>query len=272
VKANTIAAAFAACRERSTSAFIPYLVAGDPSLAMLPDMLAAACDAGADIVEIGFPYSDPLADGPSIACAAYRALRGGATFDRVLEAVGALARRSVPAPLVAFTYYNPLLVRGVERTARDLASAGFAGAIIPDLPPEESRPLRGAFIAAGLETAFLVAPSTPEQRYAVVAACCTGFVYVVSRLGVTGASASPSEGTHAIVARVRSVTALPVAVGFGVATPTQAAAVSRFADGVIVGSALVDRIAASAPGDAAGAVSDFCSSLAAAVRSVGVER
>jgi tryptophan synthase alpha chain len=264
----SVAEAFARRRLHGESAFIPYLVAGDPMLDAMPSLLEAACAGGADIIEIGLPYSDPLADGPTIAAAADRALRGGATFDAVLEAIQSFDRGIVTAPLVAFTYFNPLLVRGIDRSARDLAAAGFAGVIVPDLPPEESALVRERFNAAGLSMTYLIAPTTPASRFATIAACCSDFIYVVSRVGVTGAAAAPSENTENIVGQVRKVTDKPVAVGFGIATPEQAAAVARFADGVVVGSALVDRVAAAKPGEEAAAVRDCCSSLTAAMRGV----
>ena len=261
----TVAEVFARCRDERRAALIPYLMAGDPSLEVTPALLAAAVAGGADIIEVGIPYSDPLADGPTIQAAAQRSLAGGTTFDAVLAMAAALDRSLVPVPLLAFTYYNPLFVRGVDRTAADLARAGFAGAIVPDLPPEEADELLAAFAAAGIGVTFLVAPTTPLARVREIALVSSGFVYVVSRLGVTGAGRALSDNVEALVARLRPEVDKPLAVGFGVSTPEHARAIAAFADGVIVGSALVDRIARS-PGREEAAVRDFCRSLADAVK------
>lgn len=260
-----VADIFARCRADHRAALIPYLMAGDPSLAMTPALLAAAVAGGADIIEIGIPYSDPLADGPTIQAAAQRALSAGTTFDSVLRMAEALDRSVVSVPLIAFTYYNPVFVRGIERTARDLASAGFAGAIIPDLPPHEAAPIQAAFDAAGLGLTFLVAPTTPIERVRDIARRSSGFVYVVSRMGVTGAGRELGDNIKDLVDRLRPEIDKPLAVGFGVSTPEQARAIAAYADGVIVGSALIDRIAR-ATGDPAAEVRTFCSRLAAAAR------
>jgi tryptophan synthase alpha chain len=240
-------------------------MAGDPSLAMTPALLAAAVAGGADMIEIGIPYSDPLADGPTIQAAARRALSAGTTFDSVLRMVEALDRSVVSAPLIAFTYYNPVFVRGIARTAKDLASAGFAGAIIPDLPPHEAAPIQAAFDAAGIGLTFLVAPTTPIERVRDIAHRSSGFVYVVSRMGVTGVGAELGDNIKDLVDRLRPEVDKALAVGFGVSTPEHARAIAAYADGVIVGSALIDRIAQN-PGREVAAARDFCNSLSAAVR------
>ena len=258
----TVAEAFARSAAEGRAALIPYLMAGDPSLAQTPALLAAACDGGADIIELGLPYSDPLADGPTIQAAAQRSLAGGASFDGVLAMARALDRKAVHVPLVAFTYYNPVFVRGLERSAADLGRAGFAGAIIPDLPPDEADDALSAFDRAGVGLTFLVAPTTPAHRVKDIADRSRGFVYVVSRMGVTGAGASLREDVAALVGRLRPLVDKPLALGFGVSTPEHARTIARFADGVIVGSALIDAIAR-APGREPAAVRDFCTSLAA---------
>ncbi|HXW76585.1 MAG TPA: tryptophan synthase subunit alpha [Candidatus Eremiobacteraceae bacterium] len=260
----SIAGAFARCGAAGRTAFIPYVMAGHPSVSATAAILHAACEAGADVIEVGIPYSDPLADGPIIRAAATRALSRGTTFEGVLAMVSALDRRAVPAPLVAFTYCNPVFVRGVERTAHDLARAGFAAAILPDLPPEEAQPVRAALAREGLGLVLLVAPTTPPDRVREIALASDEFVYVVSRLGVTGTSVPPSEVARRLVSEVRTATSKPVAVGFGVSTPEQARAIAAFADGVIVGSALVARVAES-PGREEAAVREYCGSLAAAL-------
>jgi tryptophan synthase alpha chain len=177
-----------------------------------------------------------------------------------------LDRRAIHVPVIAFTYYNPLFVRGPARSARDLARAGFAGAIVPDLPIDEADEAIAAFKEAGIGLAMLVAPTTPVERARSIAALSSDFVYVVSRMGVTGAGESIEGGVRDLVARLRPITDKPLAVGFGISTPDQATAVARFADGVVVGSALVEKIAAAAPGEEEAAAREFCASLAAAVR------
>jgi tryptophan synthase alpha chain len=260
--ASSAGQVFQRCRNDERAAFIPCVVAGDPDTATSIEIITAACDGGADVIEIGIPYSDPLADGPTIQRAAQRALSRGMTFERALE----LARRAkdqlADTPLIGFTYYNPVFTRGLEKTAKDFAAAGFAGIIVPDLPLEEAAPLLGAFRAEHLAVTLLVAPTTPDIRARAIAELCTDFVYVVSRMGVTGADRQIGEIASSQVARLRALTNKPLAVGFGVATAEHAALIASFADGVIVGSALIDRIEA-AP-SVARAVEDvrkFCSEI-----------
>ena len=255
---------FDACRKQGRAAFIPYVMAGDPTLAHTPALLEAVVDGGADVIELGIPYSDPLADGPTIQGAASRALAAGTTFDSVLALVGGLSAKAKSVPLIAFSYFNPVFVRGIERTSADLRAAGFAGAIVPDLPPEEGDSFVAAFRSAGLSLTFLVAPTTPLPRAAHVSALCSDFVYVVSRMGVTGARADLAADALEMVVRLRSVTNKPLAVGFGISTAEQVRAVAGLADGVIVASALIDRAAAAA--DAPEVVRNFCRDLAAACR------
>jgi tryptophan synthase alpha chain len=253
---------FADCKRRGRAALIAYLMAGDPSLPSTFVLAQAAVEGGADVLELGIPYSDPLADGPAIASAAQRALSAGTTFDGVLAMVQVLARRVAPVPLFAFSYYNPIFARGIERAAAEFRQAGLAGAIVPDLPPEEAQPLVDALARERLESVFLVAPTTPAERAARIAEQCTGFVYVVSRMGVTGASVG--QRAKDLVARLRSLTDKPLAVGFGIRTAADAQSVASVADGVIVGSALVERAAGAAnEGEAALAVRGYCAELAA---------
>lgn len=262
----TVAEVFAKCREERRAALIPYLMGGDPSLEAMPSLLAAAVEGGADIIELGIPYSDPLADGPTIQAAAQRALHAGAGLDAVVALVASLDRTIVSVPILAFTYYNPVYVRGIERTAKDLAQAGFAGAIIPDLPPEESEAARAAFDGQSIGLTFLVTPTTPLDRVRSIAVRSSDFVYVVSRMGVTGARKALGENVKELVEVLRSVVHKPLAVGFGVSTPDHARAIAEYADAVIVGSALIDRIAASRGSERA-AVRDFCATFSAALRS-----
>jgi len=218
---------------------------------------------GADIIEVGIPYSDPLADGPTIQAAAQRSLRAGTTFDGVLATIEAVDKQCVPAPLIAFTYFNPVFVRGVERTALDLAKAGFSGAIIPDLPPDEAENVAMIFTAKEVPLTFLVAPTTPADRITMIAQKSSGFVYVVSRMGVTGAGQSLDASVAELVGRLRPLTDKPIAVGFGVSTPEHAKTIAGYAEGVIVGSALIDRMTKSADKEAA--VKELCGELRQAV-------
>jgi tryptophan synthase alpha chain len=259
---SSVAAVFARCAKEQRAAFIPFIVAGDPDTGASVDIMAAVRDGGADLIEIGIPYSDPLADGPTIQRAAQRALSRGMTFDGALKVARQAKDRLPGTPLIGFTYYNPVFTRGIERTAKDFAAAGFDGIIVPDLPPSEATELLDAFRAQRLAVTLLVAPTTPDTRAREIAALCTDFVYVVSRMGVTGADRQIGEIVRSQVARLRGLTAKPLAVGFGVASGAHAALIASFADGVIVGSALIDRIAA-AP-SAAHAVEDvrqFCSEI-----------
>ncbi len=237
-------AVFAKCKAQGRAAFIPFLVAGDPDADTSVELIVAAEQGGADLIEIGIPYSDPLADGPTIQRAAARALLRGMTFDGALDIARRARARLRNAHLVGFSYYNPVLARGLERTAKDFQKAGFCGLIVPDLPPMEAQPLLDAFTYHGLAVTLLVAPTTSAARAEAIAARCTGFVYVVSRMGVTGAERQVGEQARVRIEQLRRLTTKPLAVGFGIASPADAAAVAVIADGVIVGSALVDRIAA----------------------------
>lgn len=259
---SQVASVFERCAAENRAALIAYLMAGDPSLADMPGLLEAAAAGGADIIELGIPYSDPLADGPTIQAAAQRSLRAGTTFDGVLAMIGTLDRNRVAVPIIAFTYFNPVFVRGVERTARGLAAAGFAGTIIPDLPPEEAGGTADAFASNGVDLTFLVAPTTPSERIPMIAERSSGFVYVVSRMGVTGAGQTLDGSVAALVERLRPLTDKPLAVGFGVSTPEHARAIAAYADGVIVGSALIDRLSSAA--DKPAAVRELCAALALA--------
>jgi len=262
VSASRIASVFERCAAENRAALIAYLMAGDPSLTDTPALLEAVAAGGADIIELGIPYSDPLADGPTIQAAAQRSLRAGTTFGGVLAMIAKLDRNAVAAPLMAFTYFNPVFVRGVERTARELAAAGFAGAIIPDLSPEEAGVTADAFAANGVPLTFLIAPTTPSERIRMIAERSSGFVYVVSRMGVTGAGRALDGSVAELVERLRPLTDKPLAVGFGVSTAEHAKAVAAYADGVIVGSALIDKIQEST-GREPDAARSFCAALRA---------
>jgi tryptophan synthase alpha chain len=232
----TVAKAFT----KGTPALVGYLPAGFPTVDGAIEAAQAMTAAGADVIEIGLPYSDPLMDGPVIAEAVYRALAGGTKVGDVLRTVEAVA--STGTPTLVMTYWNPVDQYGVENFARDLAKVGGAGLITPDLTPEEAGPWLRASDEHGLDRVFLVAPSTTEERIEAITGHCRGFVYAASLMGITGTRAAVSGDAHSLVARTRRHTDLPVAVGLGVSTKEQAAEVAAFADGVIVGSAFVRRL------------------------------
>jgi tryptophan synthase alpha chain len=234
-------ATFERLRANGERALVAYLMAGDPSLAETGRLVIEAEQRGADVVELGVPFSDPLADGPVIQRAGVRALAAGTTLPRVLEMVATL-RASVRVPLVLMTYYNPVLAFGLKAFARTAVDAGADGVIVPDLPHEESEPLRAEAEPAGLDIVHVVAPTSPPARVKTIARLSRGFVYMVSLTGVTGERRELPKDLDAQVRTLRLVTTKPVCVGFGVSTPEQVAAVGRIADGVIVGSAIVRTI------------------------------
>lgn len=241
-----------------TRALIPYLTAGFPDTATSLDALRRAAAAGADFIEVGVPFSDPLADGPTIQRTTQAALEQGMTLPRVL----ALVREAALAvPVVIMTYLNPVLSYGVERFARDAQAAGAAGVLLTDLPAGADPTVEQAVTTSGLDLIRLVAPTTDDRRLKTALADATGFVYLISRLGVTGARGDAPPDLEAQVRRIRAVTRLPVAVGFGIGTPALAAAAARYADGVVVGSALMDALARGG----GGAMEKLVRELAAAV-------
>ena len=234
-----IAAAFERARLENRAAFVAYLTAGDPSADATVALARALDRAGADVLELGVPFSDPIADGPVLQRAAQRALSAGTTPKIVLAAARRI-RRETNLALVLFSYLNPLLSRGVEAVAREARDAGFDGALVTDLPPEEAGAYQPVLRAAGLDTVFLVSPTSPASRMREAARLSSGFLYVVSRPGTTGARAGLSEDLEATVGRARRAAgSLPLAIGFGISTPEDARRAASLADGVIVGSALV---------------------------------
>ncbi len=236
-----VAAAFATARAERRAALITFLTAGYPSLAESASLARALQDGGADLIELGVPFSDPMADGPTIQRASYAALEAGVTPRDCLNLAATLRREGVTIPLLLMGYYNPILSYGPEAFAQDTSAAGVDGLIVPDLPPEEADPLQSACERAGLALVFLIAPTTSDERLAAIAQATTGFLYVVSRLGTTGAALQAGPDVGALLDRARRYAATPIAVGFGVSTPDQARALAPLADGVIVGSAIVER-------------------------------
>ena len=220
---------------------VPYLTAGFPERATTVPMLEAVADAGADVIELGIPFSDPLADGPTIQCSSFRALQQGTTVDTVLEALSDFrARRDTP--VVLFTYLNPALRRGLSAFCREAAEAGAQGILITDLPVGTDPELEDAVQGAGLDWIRLLAPTTPPERVPLVARGGSGFLYYISRPGVTGARTQVRAELASEVSALRARVTLPIAVGFGISTPEQACAVAEVADGVVVGSALITRL------------------------------
>jgi len=251
-----ISAAFDAARAERRAALMPYAMAGFPDLESSLAVAAAYADCGADLVELGVPFSDPLADGPTIHAAATAALAAGATLDTALEVCQSIAER---VPVVLMAYANMVLAQGgATEFSRRAAAAGASGAIVPDLPLEEAAEVSDALAAAGLALVPLVAPTTPEERRRRICAAAEGFVYVVSTVGTTGERERLPAGLSELVAATRAEAEVPVAVGFGIGTPEQAAQVGEIADGVIVGSRLVRAAGeAGSPDAAAGAVGEF---------------
>lgn len=240
---DRLAIAFARARQERRAAFVAYLCAGDPDFATSLAACRAVLAAGADVLELGVPFSDPLADGLTNQLAAQRALAGGMTMARVLDLVRAVRAES-EVPVVFYTYYNLVLANGIEAYVAAAKAAGVDGMLTLDLPPEEAGELSAICARHGLKTVFIVAPTTPEARLPRITAAATGFIYYVSREGVTGVRSEVAAGVPEAVARIRAHTALPVVVGFGISTREQVRAVAASADGVVVGSALVNVIQA----------------------------
>jgi tryptophan synthase alpha chain len=262
-----IATAFEAARAEGRAALMPYMMGGFPDPETSQAVADAYVEAGGDLVELGVPFSDPLADGPVIHAAATRALAGGATLEGVLSIGERIAGR---VPVVPMVYSNMILARGPERFARLLADAGAAGAIVPDLPIDEAAEIGEELSAAGIPLVSLVAPTTPRERMRRICRSADGFVYVVSDTRVTGERHELPPGLAELVGAVRTDAPVPAAVGFGIGTPEQAAAVGRIADGVIVGTRLVRAVAeADGPGRASEAVREFIRDARSAIEEGG---
>ncbi len=237
-----IARRFAALAEEGRSAFIPFVTAGDPDRATSSALLARLPELGADLIELGMPFSDPMADGPSIQAAGERALRAGQTMADTLAMASAFRQGDADTPVVLMGYFNPIYRYGAEAFAADARAAGVDGLIVVDLPPEEDEELRAPAEAVGLALIRLVAPTTDDARLRRILADCEGFVYYVSVTGITGTKSAMAKDVAAGLSRIRKATDLPVAVGFGVRNADQAAEMAGFADAVVVGSAIVQRI------------------------------
>ena len=267
-----IDARFAQLKKEGRSAFVAFLMAGDPDPATSLEIIKALPKAGADVIEIGMPFTDPMADGPSIQAAGLRALKGGMTLKKTLELVRGFRRDDDATPIVLMGYYNPIYIYGVDRFLVDAKSAGVDGLIIVDLPPEEDTELCVPALRAGLNFIRLATPTTDNKRLPAVLANTSGFVYYVSITGITGAAAADSTVVSEAVARIKRHTDLPVCVGFGIRTPEAARAIASRADGAVVGTALVDALRGSLDPDGrataktVNAVAELAASLAQGVR------
>ena len=262
-------ATFAALRARRERALVPYFTAGDPSIATTRQLVVEAARRGADAIELGIPFSDPLADGPVIQRATQRALAAGVTLPRVLELVREM-RSEVSVPLVFLTYYNPVLAFGLKAFCRTAVEAGIDGVIVADLPPEEAGPLQAEAEQAGLDLVHLVAPTSTPERMRRIARASQGFIYLVSLTGVTGERVALAPELSQQLRALRAITTKPICVGFGISTPEQAREVGRVADGVIVGSAIVRLVEQhGGTSDLLARVGDFIAALKAPLRAAG---
>jgi tryptophan synthase alpha chain len=260
-----IAKRFAELRASGELGIIAYITAGDPSLDATLKFVLALAEAGADVIELGIPFSDPLADGPTIQRASERALKVGTTLAGVLDLVRRVRQSNVPGndvPLILFGYYNPIFQMGVEKFAAAARAAGADGVLVTDLTPEESVDYRRILAADHLDTVFLGAPTSTDERLATIAAVTSGFLYLISRTGVTGAKDSLPDDLPALLRRARAATNLPIAVGFGISLPGHVSLLGGLADAAVVGSALVSEI------ENAKSIDDASAALAARVRSL----
>jgi tryptophan synthase alpha chain len=252
---------FEQLRAQRKTGIIPFVTVGFPDVETTLDLVAALVDAGADVIELGVPFSDPLADGATIQKAGHHALQNGVSLRRCLEVCATLRHRGIETPLVLMGYYNPLLALGIEEFVDRAQEAGVDGLIVVDLPPEESGPLREAAIVRGIDVISLLTPTSTEQRVAAACATASGFVYCVSVAGVTGARAQVSREGLRLVQTVRRHTELPIAMGFGLSSREHVEAVGEYADAAVVGSALVDVIDRAPAGTAAAEAGRFIAGL-----------
>jgi tryptophan synthase alpha chain len=260
VSPSRIEPRFRELRERRAKGLVVYLTAGDPTPEATGELLAALDRAGVDVIELGVPFSDPLADGPVIQRASERALRAGTTLRKILERFPRW-REKVHVPIILFSYYNPILQYGLEAFARDAARAGVDGALVVDLSPEEADPYVAAMRAQNLDTVFLASPTSTDERLERVAKLTTGFLYLISRTGVTGERDQLSASIRPLVERARRFTSLPLAVGFGISSPAQVGEVQALADAAVVGSAVVHAIEERYAREGAAAIERFVRGL-----------
>jgi tryptophan synthase alpha chain len=269
--AGRIGQRFEALSKAGELGLVAYITAGDPSLDASEKIVLAAAEAGADVIELGVPFSDPVADGPTIQRASERALKSGTTLAGVLDLVRRVRAKS-DVPLILFSYFNPILQMGVEKFADEARAAGADGALATDLTPEEAGDYWKAMHTRGLDTVFLAAPTSTDERLEIIAGCSSGFLYLISRTGVTGERASMPEDLPALARRVRRATKLPLAVGFGISMPEHVSVLGGIADAAVVGSALMAEIEKSASADdAARAVAERVRVLKQAART-GISR
>jgi tryptophan synthase alpha chain len=266
---SRIAARFADLKAQQRAGFVPFITAGDPDFETSLAILKALPGAGADVIELGMPFSDPMADGPAVQASSLRALKAGGTMSRTLDLVREFRKTDTRTPVVLMGYYNPIHIRGADRFARDAAEAGVDGLLIVDLPPEEDAVLRKPAGALGLDVIRLVTPTTHDARLSKVLDGASGYLYYVSIAGVTGTKTFAVDDVKAALARIRKASSLPVAVGFGIKTPAQAAQIARIADAAVVGSAIVNIVAEHQKDDRekiVTAVTELCRTLADSIR------
>lgn len=256
---SRIAAAFAKCKAEKRSAFIPFIMGGDPNLEASGKILDALPAAGADIIELGIPFSDPMADGPTIQAAGLRALEAGTTLKKIIEQVAGFRKKNANTPLVLMGYLNPVFIYGYEKFAKDAEAAGVDGIIIVDLPPEEAEELEPVLTKHKISLVRLIAPTSVPERLPLLVKGASGYLYFVSITGITGAGSATAVDIEKNIAAIRKVTDLPIAVGFGVKTAEQVKTIGKLADGVVVGSAIVQKAHAN-EGDAK-AVAAYVASL-----------
>ncbi|HEY1632812.1 MAG TPA: tryptophan synthase subunit alpha [Rhizomicrobium sp.] len=265
---SRIPARFEELKRANRAAFIPFITAGDPDAETTAAILAALPGAGADLIELGIPFSDPMADGPAIQASSQRALARGMSLSKVLDIVRRFRKSDAKTPIVLMGYYNPIHAYGTARFARDAAAAGVDGLITVDLPPEEDEVLRVPAREHGVDIVRLATPTSDDKRLTTILDGASGFLYYVSIAGVTGTKDFAADDVKAAVARVKACGNLPCCVGFGIKTPEQADAIARFADGAVVGSAIVQRIA---DGASVPQIVEFCAALAASVHESRIE-
>ncbi len=263
---TAISRCFETLRRNQECALIPFITAGDPDLETTAKALQVLDNSGADIIELGVPYSDPLADGPVIQAAATRALQRGTTLEQVLEMLKGISP-SLRSPIILFTYYNPILHRGVDKFLQQIQDAGVSGLVVPDLPLEESAGLIKPAAAMGIDLTLLVAPTSSPERIEAIARASQGFIYLVSVTGVTGMRTQMQMRVGDLLQQIRNVTDKPIGVGFGISEPEQARQVKAWgADAAIVGSAIVKRLAEGTPEQGLEAIAQFCQSLKTAIK------